>query len=315
MITQFETLNIITGECNKMGRRKFNSREAFEDLEDKYMGWKVNRTILRKYFSLMGNSYEYNDESNPKIDLRLIIELDKDQQIESISWLKIEVESNNYGHGRPHNVEVELNKKNIDEFTKILKELVTEEEPNVDVSEDSAARKQDVSQDQEAIKHAIVISDLESIENYIEKNNFYKDSKEVSNIAQNAVSKGRTDILEYLLSIGFDINKPFKLGLTLLHKACISQELEMCKFLIDNGADVNAKGELLGKGYTPMMAACHGILYDLPTREIVELLVKSGADPRAVNENGASAKDFAKSRMWEFRETAQKVLNFLNENT
>ena len=70
-----------------------------------------------------------------------------------------------------------------------------------------------------------------------------------------------------------DINATNSLGNNALHCVIVWGDYEAAKTLIAHGINVNQKGE---EGYTPLHQAC-----SFGRREIVQLLLESGADPFA----------------------------------
>jgi len=85
------------------------------------------------------------------------------------------------------------------------------------------------------------------------------------------IAVGRKDVLSFLLSKDFRDDD----GETLLHRAAMSGNTDIAKFLIDNGADVNAKGF---KDSRPLHWACLFKQFD-----VAKLLLDSGADVNAFN--------------------------------
>lgn len=108
-------------------------------------------------------------------------------------------------------------------------------------------------------------------------------------------------------------------GFTALHGVAGEEQLEMAEFLLDHGADPNAKNE---DGITPMHLAVYPEMIELFVRrggdieirsndgrtpllvwaseqegfETMEALLKLGADAKAKDNSGQSAVDFARSR-------------------
>ncbi len=69
----------------------------------------------------------------------------------------------------------------------------------------------------------------------------------------NAVSNNKQITVKYLISNGANIGeKNGKLGVSVLHKACMNGNLEIAKILVDAGADVNFKSD---EGFTPLYVA------------------------------------------------------------
>lgn len=97
-----------------------------------------------------------------------------------------------------------------------------------------------------------------------------------------AAIRGSLPAVKALVKRGAAINRA---GWTPLHYACSGPDNGVAAFLIANGADVNARSE---NGTTPlMMSARYG------NSELVPLLIKAGAEPRAANEQELTAADFA----------------------
>lgn len=84
-----------------------------------------------------------------------------------------------------------------------------------------------------------------------------------------------------LVKAGVDVNyKEQRYGNTPLVMACQYNLVEIAKYLIENGADINLK---TGTGHTPLMAAASG------SEDLFNLLISKGADPLVKLENGTSA--------------------------
>jgi len=98
-----------------------------------------------------------------------------------------------------------------------------------------------------------------------------------------AVRHGRKNIAEYLLSKNANVNarERFIGGLTPLHEAiCCHQSLSLIKFLLDNGATVDAKDD---EGLTPLYRACMFLNYDL---NVIKLLIERGASLNVQDKRG-----------------------------
>jgi ankyrin repeat protein/S1-C subfamily serine protease len=93
-----------------------------------------------------------------------------------------------------------------------------------------------------------------------------------------AAEKG-PEFAEFLLKVDFDIFGHTANGSTLLHLSVEKGRVELTKFLIRSGADVNAKGGSWDR--SPLhLAAKHG------QTEILKLLIKAGADVNGRNRIG-----------------------------
>ena len=97
-----------------------------------------------------------------------------------------------------------------------------------------------------------------------------------------AAIKGSLPAVQALVKRGAAVNRA---GWTPLHYACSGPDNGVAAFLIAQGAELNARSD---NGTTPlMMAARYG------NADLVPLLVKAGAEPRAANEQELTAADFA----------------------
>ena len=97
-----------------------------------------------------------------------------------------------------------------------------------------------------------------------------------------AVTYQDLDKIKELVKAGVDVNfrEPSRYGNTPLVMACQYNLVEIAKYLMENGADINLK---TGTGHTPLMAAASG------SEELFNLLLSEGADPLVKLENGTSA--------------------------
>jgi len=97
--------------------------------------------------------------------------------------------------------------------------------------------------------------------------------------AQQAVREGRFADLQQLLQAGVDANALDAEGQTMLMRAADRGDLKSVKLLLANGAQVNAKTAVDQEG-----RGAHTALHDamrLDAVDVVDALVKAGADPRA----------------------------------
>ena len=82
----------------------------------------------------------------------------------------------------------------------------------------------------------------------------------------NSIRGDDLEIVKYLLENGADINAKDNYGTTALMKASSNGQLEIVQFLIENGADINIKNN---EGKTALDVAA--------TKEIKKVLRKAGA--------------------------------------
>lgn len=99
---------------------------------------------------------------------------------------------------------------------------------------------------------------------------------------------GHLEVARYLIQQGANLNVPAEnpSKVTALHSAVASNDYEICKLLVTNGADVNTPQT---QGVTALHSAAHRGNLD-----IVRLLVAHGARVKAKMDNGDSALDLAK---------------------
>ena len=89
------------------------------------------------------------------------------------------------------------------------------------------------------------------------------------------------DELRAMLAAGAEVNAGGRGGETALHKVCRRGFLEAAKLLVDAGADIECKGI---NNRTPFLEAAASLNVDL-----MEYLLGKGADPCALDTNGADA--------------------------
>jgi len=101
----------------------------------------------------------------------------------------------------------------------------------------------------------------------------------------NVACKNNTiELMKYLIKKGADVNKLNGYGETCLFSICnrnnrdYKNDIEILKYLINNGADVNKENE---EGETPLHRACAWQYMD-----IIKILVENGADVNKGNKNG-----------------------------
>lgn len=98
---------------------------------------------------------------------------------------------------------------------------------------------------------------------------------------------GRADMAAVLLDAGADPAAPSRNAMRVhpLHSAAAARSLDTCRVLLERGAPAGAAQH---QGWTALMsAAMHG------DGELVELLLRHGADPAVRSDDGRSAADLA----------------------
>jgi ankyrin repeat protein len=129
---------------------------------------------------------------------------------------------------------------------------------------------------------------------------------------------------------GFDINTRDKRRKTLLHDACITNNYELAKYLVEHGLDTNAKSDNnsypIHYAHTLEMVELlveHGavinvqrddtgqtLLHIEPSVETVQYLLAHGADPNIKNSEGQTPFDAA---MWNQQYDKAKILRPLTK--
>ena len=99
---------------------------------------------------------------------------------------------------------------------------------------------------------------------------------------------GQTNAARILIESGAPINKSSQNELKVmpLHSAAASQNLEITRLLIENGADVDATQN---GGFTPLHAASHN-----GQIKMIKLLIAAGANPRIKNNENKTPEDLAR---------------------
>lgn len=94
-----------------------------------------------------------------------------------------------------------------------------------------------------------------------------------------------TQVLEYFVKYGGDIDLVDKYGSTALHYTMISKNDNMTLYLIDMGSDIN-KQDI--DGNTPLHMAVINSSYD-----IAKILLENGANPYILNNNNFSSYEYS----------------------
>lgn len=94
------------------------------------------------------------------------------------------------------------------------------------------------------------------------------------NLLHHASQYGHSEIIEFLIQKGIEVNSLDKRGRTSLYLACYDYKIESVKILISNGAEINLSGD-----YNPLDMASSNSYYGT---EIVEFLLENNADVNLV---------------------------------
>lgn len=119
--------------------------------------------------------------------------------------------------------------------------------------------------------------DLEKVRRFIEEGADINAKKGGETPLFSALDAGKSDVAQFLIAQGADINAPGFGGLTPLFPACVDGKKEVIELLISKGADVNAKAKGVAiRGLTPLHVACRS-----GRRDVAGLLIDKGADLNA----------------------------------
>ncbi len=118
------------------------------------------------------------------------------------------------------------------------------------------------------------------------------------------------DLVMLLIESGADIYDFDEEGVTIFDMAVTYDNIEMVKYMISEGIDVNSTKRK--SRFTPLMAAvCYG------RAEMVKFLIEHGADKNAVDSKGISVIDFARKtnkksilKLLDYDENAPKNTNY-----
>jgi len=129
------------------------------------------------------------------------------------------------------------------------------------------------------IHQAAKEGDLAKVKALLEKNEDLAEAKNKKGETplHSAASGGQLEVVKFLVSKGVDINLKENNGATALHLACYYGHRDAVEWLIDHGADKDV-GD--GDGSTPIFWAVHG-----GHKNIVELLIARGSDVNSKDNN------------------------------
>jgi len=140
--------------------------------------------------------------------------------------------------------------------------------------------------DEELIK-AVRFGNVTQVKVLLEQGaNPYAPDEMLGNALDHALYRDDVKKAELLVSYMPEVNQKGLFELTALHQAASSASSvasEVCTFLLDHGADINAMDH---KGWTPLMMAVHSKNFD-----IARLLLERGADAILKNSEGDRALD------------------------
>lgn len=112
----------------------------------------------------------------------------------------------------------------------------------------------------------------------------------ITPLMQAALYNKNPEVISKLLSLGSYVNQVNDKSVSALMFSCLEPSVEKVKLLLGAGADINAQSY---RGVTPLMWAA----MDNSNPAVVSELLKAGADPDVIDEQGKSALDYAKENL------------------
>ena len=139
------------------------------------------------------------------------------------------------------------------------------------------------------IRLAARAGDIARLKDLIKSDTDVEDVK----ILDNAASRGNTEVVSFLIEKGADVNAKRDDGWTPLHSAAYKRREDTARVLIAAGANVNAKTKW---GTTPLHAAVSRGYKGPNNEDVVRLLLEKGAEVNARDNSGNTALDVAAAR-------------------
>ena len=133
------------------------------------------------------------------------------------------------------------------------------------------------------VQSSIITPEEQIIEKIKSLSNLEQTDREGRTLLINAAFYSRLKVLKYLISEGANINAMDTQSFTALHASVMSNNYEAVRMLIDAGVDVKAKNAF---GNNALFVATSQT--DLA---IIQLLVENGVDPDEKNNYGVSPRD------------------------
>jgi ankyrin repeat protein len=128
------------------------------------------------------------------------------------------------------------------------------------------------------------------------------DASATTRLIDTALFSDRLDAIQAALEQGADVNGKDDRGITSLIAACKAHRprVEIVRFLISRGADVNAAGDQ--QGMTPLMFAAWA-----GEPELVRMLLEARANASAKDSRGHTAASFARNRRLAHRSISKRM--------
>lgn len=121
----------------------------------------------------------------------------------------------------------------------------------------------------------------------------------------------RIDIVELLLSKGSNPNAKDFNGITPIHIAAESN-LQMLQLLYENNGNINS---LSHNNWSVLHSAASGIVESVESWDIIEWLVKHGANLDIIDSHGQSVSDIFEQKDWSYRDHYERILESIATDT
>jgi len=160
--------------------------------------------------------------------------------------------------------------------------------------DDSETRKQEIYQE---FVRAAAKGDLETVQQMLEVDMIVPvdclDGFNDQTALYAASTRGHVLVVQYLIQAGANVNWVARDGNTSLHSAClVKRNVAVVEALIQAGAEIDADRS----GVTPLISLLHYsylINYKLPSVEILRVLLSTGCDVNAADDDGCMALHYA----------------------
>ncbi|CAX45120.1 SET3 histone deacetylase complex subunit, putative [Candida dubliniensis CD36] len=264
-----EAETVIADDLPRLDEAKELIREQTEDTNRH----KLKKTKLNTIFS---SDEEEEDVQKPDPKLEGVEELPKDGKHSDIEDLKV-TEKPSKGKAPSNEPEAKMsNEKQRDH--KLSDKLTVKEEKTLLDNYKEHNSSEDSKHPDNSIKSESKISRSKKLP--------YKLKRDSSgrSLLQRACKKGNfADVQDYI-ERGASANEKDFCGFTCLHEAALEGHTQIVKYLIENGAHVNAKADEAGDSETPLIDAAENKHLDC-----VKVLLENDADPTIFNIDGFTA--------------------------
>jgi len=111
-----------------------------------------------------------------------------------------------------------------------------------------------------------------------------------ASVLQIAVAQGNLDLVKFSIENGIDVNHQDKKGQTALHYCAEYNQFEIARYVLEHNGKLDISDKF---GNEPLWTATGNVNRELKGLDIVELFLKNGAHPRHKNNVNKSPWDVA----------------------